>query len=224
MLGCGSAYSYFYFLSFIILITMLIMNLAVAAVIQGLNTACAENLGIVSADDVNHFIQLWKYYDPAAKGWISADSLIYLLVELNAPLGRKKEEVPPDQKEEIENTGLSADRYLVHKSKQIVIKKKQALTMLKDNLKIKMHKDKNYDCGYKVHYMEVLRGLLKRILNEKKQDYKLKGEVEAKLAKLWTNKHRDLKTQRKHKIKMTAAELAAVEVIQNWYKRKRNLV
>lgn len=96
--------------------------------------------------------------------------------------------------------------------------------MLKDNLSIKLHKDKSYDCGYKVHYMNVLRGLLKRILNEKKQDYKLKGEVEAKLTKLWTNKHRDLKTQDKHKVKMTAAELAAVEVIQNWYKRKRNLV
>lgn len=168
MLGCGSTFSYFYFLSFVIIITMLIMNLAVAAVIQGLNTACAENLGIVSADDVNHFIELWKYYDPGAKGWIGADSLIYLLVELNAPLGRKKEEVPPGQKEEFENTGLSADRYLVHETKQIVIKKKQALAMLKDNLSIKLHRDKSYDCSYKVHYMNVLRGLLKRILNEKK--------------------------------------------------------
>ena len=33
VLGCGSTFSYFYFLSFVILITMLIMNLAVAAVI-----------------------------------------------------------------------------------------------------------------------------------------------------------------------------------------------
>lgn len=38
---------------------MLIMNLAVAAVIQGLNTACQENLGIVSGDDVDQFIKLW---------------------------------------------------------------------------------------------------------------------------------------------------------------------
>ena len=32
-LGCGSKFSYVYFFSFIVIITMLIMNLAVAAVI-----------------------------------------------------------------------------------------------------------------------------------------------------------------------------------------------
>ena len=64
ILGCGSSISFLYFFSFVIMITMLIMNLAVAAVIQGLNTACQENLGIVSSDDVDVFISLWKYYDP----------------------------------------------------------------------------------------------------------------------------------------------------------------
>ena len=73
---------------------MLILNLTVAAVIQGLDAACQENLGFVSSDDVDDFIQLWKYYDPDAKGWIGAESLVYLLVELPAPLGRKKEELP----------------------------------------------------------------------------------------------------------------------------------
>ena len=111
----------------------------------------------------------------------------------------------------------------MHKPKQIVIKKKKALAMLQDNLKIKMHKDKNYSGGHKVHYMNVLRALLKRILNEKKQDYKLKGEVESRLAKMWASKHRDLKTQKKQKIKMTAAELAAVRIIETWYNKKRNL-
>ena len=71
---------------------MLIINLSVAAVIQGLDTAQKENLGIVSSDDVDHFIELWKYYDPQAKGWIGAENLIYLLVELKWPLGRKKDE------------------------------------------------------------------------------------------------------------------------------------
>jgi len=36
-----------------------------------------------------------------AKGWISAESLVYLLVELDAPLGRKKDEVPPEEIDEI---------------------------------------------------------------------------------------------------------------------------
>jgi len=65
--------------------------------------------------------------------------------------------------------------------------------MLRDNLQIKMHRDKTFQGGYKVHYMDVLRGLLKRILNEKKQEYKLKGEVEGKISKLWNKKFKDLK-------------------------------
>lgn len=88
--------------------------------------------------------------------------------------------------------------------------------MLQDNLKFKMHKDNNFSGGYKVHYMDVLRGLLKRILNEKKQDFKVKGEIEAKIAKMWTNKHKDLKSQKNDRINMTAAELAAVKIIENW--------
>lgn len=101
-MGCGSPISFIYFFSFVILITMLIINLSVAAVIQGLDAACQENLGVVTSDDLAHFIELWKYYDPVAKGWIGAESLVYLLVELNAPLGRKKEEVAQDDSEIIE--------------------------------------------------------------------------------------------------------------------------
>lgn len=71
-----------------------------------------------------------------------------------------------------------------------MIKKVKGLAMLKDNLKIKMHSDKA--CGFKVHYGDVLKGLLKRILSEKKQDYKIKGALESKLQNMWTKKHKDL--------------------------------
>jgi hypothetical protein len=36
--GCGNSFAYFYFFSFMILINMLILNLTVAAVIEGLST------------------------------------------------------------------------------------------------------------------------------------------------------------------------------------------
>lgn len=91
IMGCGSPISFVYCFSFVVIITMLIINLSVAAVIQGLDTARSENCGIVCSDDVDHFIELWKYYDPQAKGWIGAENLIYLLVELKWPLGRKKD-------------------------------------------------------------------------------------------------------------------------------------
>lgn len=91
---------------------MLILNLSVAAVIQGLDAACQENLGFVSSDDIDHFISLWKYYDPKASGWIGAEALIYLLIELPSPLGRKKEEKPMGEDTD-DMSGYSADRYFV---------------------------------------------------------------------------------------------------------------
>ena len=147
---------------------MLIINLSVAAVIQGLETARQENCGLVSSDDVDEFIELWKYYDPHAKGWIGAENLIYLLYELELPLGRKKVE---QNEEDAHLKNYDADRYLVHKQKKIVIKKVAGLNMLKDNIHLKMVADEKFSGGYKVHYEVVLKQLLKRILKEMKHDY-----------------------------------------------------
>ena len=48
----GTKISYLYFLSFTVLVSMLIMNLSVAAVIEGLDTARKENMGIVEGDEI----------------------------------------------------------------------------------------------------------------------------------------------------------------------------
>ena len=47
LLGCGTDIAYLYFISFTLIITMIIMNLSVAAVIEGLETARKENSGVV---------------------------------------------------------------------------------------------------------------------------------------------------------------------------------
>ena len=51
--------SYPFMLSFTIIVSLLIMNLSVAAVIDGLNTAKKENMGIVEGDEIELFITLW---------------------------------------------------------------------------------------------------------------------------------------------------------------------
>lgn len=47
MRQCGTLFAYPYFISFTVLVSMLIMNLSIAAVIEGLDTAKKENMGIV---------------------------------------------------------------------------------------------------------------------------------------------------------------------------------
>ena len=66
---------------------MLILNLSVAAVIEGLDTARSENLGIVDADSILQLIELWRDFDPNATGWITVEDLIFVLCQLDAPMG-----------------------------------------------------------------------------------------------------------------------------------------
>ena len=88
-MGCGTYISYPYFISFTILVSMLIMNLSVAAVIEGLDTAKKENMGIVQSDQIDTLIDLWQEYDIQAEGWISIEDLVSLLYDLPSPLGRR---------------------------------------------------------------------------------------------------------------------------------------
>ena len=44
VLGCGNYFSYAFFISFMIIISMLIMNLSVAAVIEGLDSAVSISM------------------------------------------------------------------------------------------------------------------------------------------------------------------------------------
>jgi hypothetical protein len=85
--GCGTNMSYAYFISFMVLLSMIIMNLSVAAVIEGLDEARKENCGIVSGDQIDYLIEKWKDYDPNATGLISYQDFLFLLYEVPPPLG-----------------------------------------------------------------------------------------------------------------------------------------
>ena len=64
------------------------MNLSVAAVIEGLDTAKKENMGVVEGEEINDMIDLWMDYDKTATGWISTKNLIFFLYELKPKLGK----------------------------------------------------------------------------------------------------------------------------------------
>ena len=58
-LQCGNLFACPYLISFTVIVSMLIMNLSVAAVIEGLDTAKKENMGIVQGDVIDEFIEVW---------------------------------------------------------------------------------------------------------------------------------------------------------------------
>jgi hypothetical protein len=64
---------------------MIIMNLSVAAVIEGLETARKENSGVIQSSDIEKLVELWKDYDEQATGWINTTDLAFYLYELPPP-------------------------------------------------------------------------------------------------------------------------------------------
>lgn len=85
--SCGSKFSLVYFFTFTVLIAWLIINLAVAAVIEGLEQSDNQNSGMFSGDDVLLLVEAWEEYDPKATGWIAIQDFVKLLVTLPAPFG-----------------------------------------------------------------------------------------------------------------------------------------
>jgi len=164
-----------FFVSFTILVTMLIMNLSVAAVIEGLDTAKRENLGIVQGAEIELLINLWQDYDPSASGFITMTDLVFLLYELPPPLGKRSSKCHTDSSQlgtsdprHFSSTLRAEDRFLVNLEKGIIIKKVNALDLLK-GLNIKIHQNNQ------VHFVDVFKALIKRIFMEMKMEYHLQG-------------------------------------------------
>ena len=79
-----------------------------------------------------------------------------------------------------ENKIKQRDQFLVHDEKGIVIKRKDALSMLKD-IKIKVH----YDSTKQIHFSDVFKALTKRIMKDNKIDYKLAPILNKKVKNKW---------------------------------------
>jgi hypothetical protein len=74
-----------------IILQMIIINLTVAAVIDGLASARKDINGIIKRDEVDDLITLWSEYDPTATGYIEVSDLVFLLFELPKPMGYGKD-------------------------------------------------------------------------------------------------------------------------------------
>jgi hypothetical protein len=70
---CGSSLAYPYLLSFVVLVEMLILNLTVAAVIDGLNASMADATRPLKIADFLQFTEAWARYDPEKAGMIRQD-------------------------------------------------------------------------------------------------------------------------------------------------------
>ena len=80
--GCGSSLAIPFFLSFQVIAGWLILNLTVAAVIDGLNEAQENHASLINSDDIDRFMEVWLTFDKKQKFKISAMEFLFFLAEL----------------------------------------------------------------------------------------------------------------------------------------------
>lgn len=105
------------------------------------------------------------------------------------------------------------DRYLVNEKKDIVIKKIEALELLR-GLKIKVY-DNNW-----VHFTDVYKALAKRILNDNQIDYKLSANLNKQLKSKWQKKFNVSPNMERGRY--TVREEQAAFIITQWARKQLN--
>ena len=85
--SCGNAFSYVYFISFVIICPVFIMNLCVVMVIQGFEESVFENEGILPQEYMEKFVALWEEYDPNNTKVVKPYQFVLMMKELQPPIG-----------------------------------------------------------------------------------------------------------------------------------------
>lgn len=86
--SCGNGtFAFVYFMLFLCVVTWLVINLAVSAVIDGFEASKKLNSGKIKQDEILDMVTLWQDFDPKATGWINMFDFICLIIELPKPFG-----------------------------------------------------------------------------------------------------------------------------------------
>lgn len=82
--GCGSAFSYLYFVLFTLIVSIIFLNLFVAVILNGF-TSSNEEEGISKFKEKLEKVKLiWQEYDPEATGFISVNHFEQFLLKVEA--------------------------------------------------------------------------------------------------------------------------------------------
>lgn len=195
--GCGTTFSQFYFVCFIVVISWLIMNLSIAAVIEGLENAKEMNSGCVSSDDVSELLKIWMDFDPFATGWICISDFICLIIELPPPFGNEELSKICKFKNKkafqiAKNRMYNENSFFVNDEKMILIKKKDILRILQA-YKIQTYEGK---CTH-VHFKDIYQVLVKKVFKEEFDDFEISKYLKNKMKNQWLDKHKKIKDLQK---------------------------
>ena len=85
--NCGSPYfAIFYFVSFILIISLIVVNMYIAVILENLNEAFQEEAAGINVEDLDMFYSKWEHFDPLATQYIPHDQLSQFVDSLEGPL------------------------------------------------------------------------------------------------------------------------------------------
>lgn len=154
-MGCGTSIAYPYFLSYLILISNIVIYLFLAVVIGGYAESKKENEAVITPNQMEEFLDKWSEYDPQGTGFLTPEQFAFLIHDLPPPLGLKDEN---SVKYEYDILNKQHKGYLVSDNKKIVIKKKQLYSdMLMFNVPVYFNKIHFSDVCKVISYNAVIR-------------------------------------------------------------------
>ncbi len=218
--GCGGYLSYWYFLSFIILNNLVIINLFIAVVVESFfnNTEKPEN--IIEDRLIQQFFQIWGKYDVNIEYKIQPNEFVLLMLELNQPLGIRKEdfyEKGKNQNYYTKNIYMSHnclffadDRLCIKILKNLKIEARGGYIHIIDAIKLICKRAVIDKSEFKTNNVEINHKIFNKKLNEKFFQYN-------KLYRRCLNH----KTETEDSAKMVAKKVIK-NFLKNWREKRRN--
>jgi hypothetical protein len=169
---------------FLCVVTWLVINLAVSAVIDGFEASKKLNSGKIKQDEILDMITIWQDFDPKATGWINMLDFICLIIELPKPFGNPnlKNLCQYDEEEfEIAVDNLfNKTSYYINKERRIIIKHRDILKIL-NQYKLYIYDGK----PDQFHFKDVYYNLVKKAFREDDDDFKAQEHLKSKIVGDW---------------------------------------
>lgn len=139
---CGTPYSVPYFFSFVVVTSWMVINLIIAAIIDGLSQAYMDRSKFINKEHMFEYINLWQQYDTRGVWQLKLNELWIFMANIPVPIGEKKLYQKWVIDEEKDNTQFYYSDSVPAFEGRMKVKKYDLLAAIKE-IDFKLEKDKN---------------------------------------------------------------------------------
>ena len=223
--GCGGWASYPFFVSFVMINSMIVTNLFIAVVVESFINNIQKS-DSVKEEDMKSFFNIWGKYDKGINYYIEAHDFVLLMVELPAPLGIKDDRI---FQKHLDSKRLRGNIYVSYDNRFFVddVQCMKILTLLDIEAK-----------NDKIHIIDAIKCVTKRAIlykldeitdSESTQDYEQKmnllnighARFNKKLNDKFTSYHSHYTNKKEeYKSNFLFASKVITKFIKKWRERK----